>query len=110
MSERGLGTRSVHGGLPAAEQGAPFLPGPVFASAYHFAGNDKEHVVGYLREDSPNWIGFETALGEIEGGDVVLFASGMAACSAILFLLEPGSVVVLRATATSVSARWPPPI
>ena len=48
--QRGPSTRSVHAGLPAAEQGQPFLPGPVLASAYHLAGDDVHSVPGYLRE------------------------------------------------------------
>ena len=45
---RGPSTRSVHAGLPTAEQGQPFLPGPVFASAFHLAGDDVHTGYGYL--------------------------------------------------------------
>jgi cystathionine gamma-lyase len=84
----------VHAGLPAAAQGEPFLPGPVFASAYHLAGDDVHATHGYLREGSPTWDAYERALGELEGGEVVLFASGMAAVAAALLPLGPGDVLV----------------
>ena len=94
MSERGPSTRSVHAGLPPGRQGEPFLPGPVFASAYHLAGDDVHGTHGYARDTNPTWEGYERALGELEGGDVVLFSSGMAAASALLLSLEPGQVLV----------------
>jgi cystathionine gamma-lyase len=94
-ARRGNGTRVVHAGLPAAAQGEPYLPGPTFASAYHLAGDDVHAVPGYLREGNPTWAAYEAALGELEGGDAVLFASGMAACSALLLALKPGQVLVV---------------
>src|SRR3954452_22461803 len=79
---RGPSTESVHAGLPPAKQGEPFLPGPVFASAFHLAGDDVHGTYGYHRDGNPTWTNYERALGELEGGEVVLFASGMAAVSA----------------------------
>ena len=38
-SATGNGTRVIHAGLPKPSQGAPFLPGPTFASVYHAAGD-----------------------------------------------------------------------
>jgi cystathionine gamma-lyase len=35
-------TRVVHAGLPKPAQGQPFLPGPVFAGAYHHRFQAKE--------------------------------------------------------------------
>lgn len=90
----GPSTRAVHAGLPAARQGEPFLPGPVLASAYHLAGDDVHSVAGYLREGNPTWAAYERALGELEGGEVVAFGSGMAAASAVLLAVEPGQVLV----------------
>jgi cystathionine gamma-lyase len=94
VSERGPSTRSVHAGLPPARQGEPFLPGPVLASAYHLAGDDVHATHGYARDSNPTWSAYEQALGELEGGEVVLFSSGMAAASAVLLSLEPGEVLV----------------
>src|SRR4051812_37383538 len=91
---RGPSTRSVHAGLPPARQGEPFLPGPVLASAYHLAGDDVHATFGYLREGNPTWAAYEAALGELEGGEVVIFGSGMAAASAVLLSAAPNDVLV----------------
>jgi cystathionine gamma-lyase len=90
------GTRIVHAGLPEPEQGEPFLPGPVFAAPYHLRGEPGEAEFVYGRYGNPTWSRYEGALGELEGGEVVLFASGMAACTAVLLTsLRPGSALVL---------------
>ena len=90
-------TAVVHAGLPAPARGAPFLPGPVFAAPFHFEGDggDGDDAPFYGRYANPTWAGWEAALGELEGGEAVAFASGMAAASAVLLpLLEPGDVLV----------------
>jgi cystathionine gamma-lyase len=93
--ERGPGTKAVHAGIPPAEQGAPFLPGPTFAAPYHLAGDPATTPYGYGRYANPTWTAYEVAISELEDGPAVAFASGMAACSAILFtLLRPDSVLV----------------
>lgn len=48
-------------------------------------------------EGTTQWEAFESAIGQLEGGPAVSFASGMAAISAILNLLEPGASVVAPA-------------
>jgi cystathionine gamma-lyase len=95
----GDGTRSVHAGLPpAARPGQPFLPGPVFAAPYHLdpVAGPQPGVDGYGRTDNVTWRALEAAIGELEGGECVLFSSGMAAMSAVLLTqLRPGDTVVL---------------
>ena len=92
---RGDGTRAVHAGLPAGEQGEPFLPGPTFAAPFHAAGDPHEVPFSYGRHHNPTWTRYEAALGEIEGGQATAFASGMAAVTAILLpALRPGDVLV----------------
>ena len=92
---RGDGTRSVHAGLPRPEQGEPFLPGPTFAAPFHAAGDPQGVPYVYNRYDNPTWGRYERALGDLEGGEAVAFASGMAASAAILLpLLRPGDVLV----------------
>jgi len=76
---RAPATRVVHAGLPAAAQGEPFLPGPTFASAFHHAGAPEDTPHSYGRYSNPTWSAYERALAELEGGEAVLFASGMAA-------------------------------
>jgi cystathionine gamma-lyase len=91
-------TRVVHAGLPEPSQGLPFLPGPVFAAAYHLAGDPASSPYTYGRYHNPSWTLFERALGDLEGGEAVVFASGMAATAAVLgSVLRPGEVAVLPA-------------
>src|SRR3954452_1530997 len=89
------GTRVVRAGLPEAEQGTPFLPGPTFAAPYHLTGDPASSDYVYGRYGNPSWSRYESALGELEGGTVVLFSSGMAAATAVLLpRLRPGDVLV----------------
>lgn len=89
-------TRIVHAGLGRLEQGAPFLAGPVFAGAYRHAGDPAGASHTYGRYTNPTWSAYEAALAELEGGPCLVFASGMAAVSAVLCsTLRPGDVVVL---------------
>jgi cystathionine gamma-lyase len=90
------GTRVVRAGLPEPEQGTPFLPGPVFAAPFHLRGDVEGSRWGYSRYGNPTWERYEAALSELEGGEVVLFASGMAAAAALLLTsLRPGSAVAI---------------
>ncbi|MEZ4671861.1 MAG: cystathionine gamma-lyase [Anaerolineae bacterium] len=89
-------TRVVRAGLPAAQQGAPFLPGPTFAAPYHAAGDPASAPYNYGRLHNPTWTHYEQALGELEGGPALVFASGMAAIAAVFgSVLHPGDKVVL---------------
>jgi cystathionine gamma-lyase len=91
----GPSTRAVHAGLPAPAQGEPFLPGPVFAAPYHLQGAVDASRFVYQRYGNPTWDRLEAALGELEGGEAVVFASGMAAVSAVVLPpLRAGDVLV----------------
>jgi cystathionine gamma-lyase len=95
-ADRRPATRVVHAGLPSAEQGAPLLPGPVFAAPFHLRGDVDSAPYAYGRYHNPTWAQYEAALGELEGGLAVLFSSGMAAVSAVLLgLTRPGDLVVV---------------
>jgi cystathionine gamma-lyase len=92
------GTRVVRAGLPAVEDERPFLPGPTFAAPFHLSGEIAGRRYGYGRYANPTWTAYEAALGELEGGEAVCFASGMAAVSAVLFsTLSAGDVLVAPA-------------
>jgi cystathionine gamma-lyase len=90
----GPSTRAVHAGRPAAEQGAPLLGGPVLAAPFHLRGAKDAAPYGYGRDDNPTWTALERALGELDGGESVTFASGMAAVSAAVLRLRPGDRLV----------------
>jgi len=89
-------TRVVHAGKPAAIQGASFLPGVTFAGPFHAAGDPATVPHTYGRFHNPTWTHYERALGELEGGTALVFASGMAAVAAVFgTLLKPGDVLVM---------------
>lgn len=96
----GDGTRAVRAGLPAPVKNEPALPGPVFAAHFHLPG-DVAGPYTYGRDTNPTWTLLEQAIGELEapgreGVDTVVFASGMAAISAVLFSqARAGDTVVL---------------
>lgn len=92
----GDATRVVRAGLPDAEQGRPFLPGPTFAAPFHLAGDPATSDYVYGRYGNPTWTLYERALGELEGGEAILFSSGAAAAAAVLLsCLGTGDVLVL---------------
>jgi cystathionine gamma-lyase len=91
----GPGTRAVHAGLPAAHDGAPFLPGPELAAPYHLAGSADASAYGYGRYANRSWNQLEDAIGELEGGDTLVFGSGMAATAALLVQLKAGQTLVV---------------
>jgi cystathionine gamma-lyase len=119
----GPSTRAIHAGRPAAEQGAPLMPGPVMAAPYHLRGDVDSAAYSYTRDGNPTWTALETAIGALDGGEAVSFPSGMAAVSAaVLSGLRPGDVLVAsedgypgirglaadRLVPTGVHVRWVP--
>jgi cystathionine gamma-lyase len=93
--QHGPSTRAVRAGLPAAEQGAPLLPGPVLAAPFHAQGDLDTAPFRYTRDANPTWSAVEAALGSLEEADSVLFSSGMAAVCAVLEpALGAGDVLV----------------
>jgi cystathionine gamma-lyase len=95
VAERGPSTRAVQAGLPEPAQGEPFLPGPVFAAPFHLRGPADAARFSYQRYANPTWENLEAAVGELEGGEVLFFASGMAAVTAaVVSALRPGDVLV----------------
>ena len=89
-------TRFVHAGVePDAATGA--VAPPLHLSTTFTHGPAGERVAGfeYVREGNPNQQQLESALAELERGAAALaFASGMAACSALLDSLPGGAHVV----------------
>ncbi len=91
----GDGTRAIHAGKPRGDEGTPLGGSPVFASTYHLSGEPRG-AYQYGRLTNPTWTAWEAALGELEAGEVVSFASGIAAVSAVLLsTLRPSDVLVM---------------
>lgn len=71
-------------------------PPIVAASTYVLAGDPGAADLRYGRLDNPTWQAVEERLGEMEGGTATIFASGMAAVTAVLTgLVDPGETVLL---------------
>lgn len=108
-------TQIVHAGYRKHGEPGPFLPGPQFSSTYSSPGDPSQHALTYGRFHNPTWTAWEEALGTLEGGGAVAFASGMAAVAAVLGVcLRPGDVLVLPAdayyTIRRLAAGWLEPI
>ena len=88
-------TLAVSLGRPPRTPGAPLNVSPVLASTYVGAHDTSGPDLGYGRDGNATWTALEDVIGALEGGRALTFASGMAAASAVLELLDPGSTVVL---------------
>ena len=84
-------TLAVIAGRPARSAGGPLNAPMVPASTYHADGD-----LVYGRDGNPGWQAFEAALGAMDGGTAVAFASGLATSGAILDELPVGAVVVAQ--------------
>ncbi|MGK2850663.1 MAG: trans-sulfuration enzyme family protein [Candidatus Limnocylindrales bacterium] len=87
-------TVAVQAGRPARVAGAPMNAPITLSSTYvHDA------TLEYGRDGNQTWGALEAALGELDGGRAVTFASGLAAATAIASLVPPGGVAVLPSVA-----------
>ena len=83
-------TVAVQAGRPARVPGAPMNAPITLSSTYvHDA------TIEYGRDGNAGWSALETALGALDGGRAVTFASGLAAATAIADLVPAGGTVVL---------------
>lgn len=82
-------TRLVTAGRPEPGPDVPVNPPVTFTSTFHGGGD-----VGYGRYGNPTWSALEDVIGDLEGGVARVFASGLAASSAIVSLLPEGATVV----------------
>src|SRR6187397_2479879 len=80
-------TVAIHAGRGPRVAAEPLNPPLVPASNFYDAGYARE-------EGSPGWTPFEAAMGALEGGEAVAFASGLAAISAVFETLPHGARVV----------------
>ncbi len=86
-------TRVVAAGRPPRSPDAEVGPGISLSSTY--VASDEPGARTYARVGNRTWEALEDALGALEGGTALSFASGMAAISAALELTPPGGVVVV---------------
>ncbi|HVW41622.1 MAG TPA: PLP-dependent aspartate aminotransferase family protein [Amycolatopsis sp.] len=83
-------TKAIVTGRPTAA-GEP-LNTPIVPASTYLAGGD----LTYAREDgTPTWAALEEAIGALEGGRAVAFASGLGAVAAVLDLFPAGTEVAL---------------
>src|SRR5690349_16650645 len=84
-------TVAITAGRPSGYPGNPLSTPIVLASNFRADG-----AVEYARDGGTDtWQALEAAVGALEGGDAVAFASGMAAAAAILESLPTGASVVV---------------
>jgi len=82
-------TTAVTAGRPERRPDAPLNTPLTMASTYVATGD-----LEYGRYGNPTWSAFEEALGALEGGRCLAFASGLAAVSTVLDLVGQGATVV----------------
>lgn len=104
-------TAILHAGYRRTDDDGPFLNGPQFSSTYTARGEPSGHQFTYGRFHNPTWTAWEDALGVLEGGHAIAFASGMAAIAAVFgTTLKPGDIVVLPSdsyyTTRLLAASW----
>jgi cystathionine gamma-synthase len=89
-SPRRLGTIAVTAGRPDKTPDAP-LNVPITMASTYVAGGDVE----YGRYGNPTWTALEDALGALEGGRCLTFASGLAAVATVFDLVGTDGTVVV---------------
>ena len=80
---------AVQAGRPPHEPDQP-LNAPLVPASVYVAGGERE----YGRYGNPTWEAFEQALGALEGGRCLAYASGLAAVATVLDLVADGETVV----------------
>jgi len=103
-------TDVIHAGYRHSATGA-WMDGPQFSATYMTPGEPANHPLTYGRFQNPTWSAFEEALTLLEGGESIVFASGMAAIDAVFGVtLKPGDIVVLPSdsyyTTRVVASNW----
>jgi cystathionine gamma-lyase len=95
-SKQGLGTRAIHAGQsPDPSTGA--IMTPIYATSTYVQSSPGVHQgFEYSRSHNPTRFAWERCIADLEGGTRgFAFASGLAATSTILELLDSGSHVVV---------------
>jgi cystathionine gamma-lyase len=101
----------LEAGYPSPNTAGAFVPALQFSSTFIAPGDPSLHQLTYGRFHNPTWTVWEEALGVLDGGHAVSFASGMAAVSAVFGVsVQPGDIVVLPAdsyyTTRMLASNW----
>ena len=81
-------TKVVAAGRPAKKPDGPLNPPIALNSTFHEGG-----PIGYGRYGNESWSALEGAISVLEGGQTLIYGSGMAAISCVFSLLPHGAVV-----------------
>ncbi len=95
VSQHGLGTRAIHAGQsPDPSTGA--IMTPIYATSTYVQKSPGVHQgYEYSRSQNPTRMAYERCVADLEGGrQGYAFASGLAAASTVLDLLDSGSHVI----------------
>lgn len=95
VSTQGLGTRAIHAGQqPDPTTGA--IMTPIYATSTYVQASPGKHTgFEYSRTQNPTRMAYEACVASLEGGVAgFAFASGLAAASTTLELLDAGSHVI----------------
>jgi cystathionine gamma-lyase len=108
-------TKIIRSTLTRSVAGEPIHPSPIFAAPFHTPGDPLAVPYNYSRMNNPTWTALERTIGQMESGvfaadhanagktfraSALVFASGMAACTAIFgAILRPGDIAVLPTNA-----------
>lgn len=87
-------TLAVMAGRGAEAAGDPVNVPVTFSSTFRAGG-----PLAYGRDGNPTWAAFEEAVGALEGGSALAFASGLAGVAAVVDAAPAGGVVVAPAGA-----------
>jgi cystathionine beta-lyase/cystathionine gamma-synthase len=96
--ENAFDTRLIHAGEPKPRLGGAVAM-PIFQSAnFVYAGEEDYHALKYIRlNNTPNHEALHQKLAALEGGEALVFGSGMAAISTtLLSLLQAGDHLLIQ--------------
>ena len=82
-------TKVVAAGRPPKKADGALNPPIALNSTFHEGG-----AIGYGRYGNESWSALEEAISTLEGGQTLIYASGMAAISSVFSLLPIGAVIV----------------
>ena len=96
MSRLSATTRAVRAGIDSDAAHGAVVPPIVLSSNFSFAGFGQKRKYDYTRSGNPTRDLLAEALAELEGGaGSVVTATGMAAVTLVLALLEPGDTLIV---------------